>query len=203
MDAVLEWISQYGAAGLFGLLVLGIVGLPVPDETLLVFSGSLIAQGRLHPVFTYASGLGGSICGMTISYYIGLKVGHSAIERYGRFVHLTQDRVDLVNRWFHRLGHWLLTFGYFVPGVRHFTALVAGMSGLEFRVFSSYAYPGAAIWVGLFMGLGYLVGNRWREAVGLAHRYLLVLAIFAGVAAIVFWWRRRGRSMTQNANRRW
>ena len=54
MEPLLEWLSQWGYAGLFGLLVFGIIGLPIPDETLLVFSGYLVSQGRLHPLFTFS-----------------------------------------------------------------------------------------------------------------------------------------------------
>ena len=58
MESLLDWISHYGYAGLFVLLVLGIVGLPVPDETLLVFSGYLISQAKLHPALTWLAGVG-------------------------------------------------------------------------------------------------------------------------------------------------
>ena len=50
MEAVFGWISTYGYAGIFFALVLGIVGLPIPDETVMVFCGYLISTGRLHPV---------------------------------------------------------------------------------------------------------------------------------------------------------
>src|SRR4051794_28740735 len=156
-DSVLQWIAQYGYAGLFLALMFGIAGLPIPDETIMVFCGYLISQHRLDPLVTYVVGLFGSMCGISLSYVIGRTGGSAVIERYGKFVHLTPKRVALVNRWFHRTGEWLLTFGYFILGVRHFTALVAGMSGLEFRVFARYAYFGAAIWVATFLSIGYLV----------------------------------------------
>ena len=54
--------------GDFFLLVLGIVGLPVPDETLLTFSGYLVYQGHLSLPLTFLSGFAGSACGITLSY---------------------------------------------------------------------------------------------------------------------------------------
>src|SRR6185437_2683024 len=119
MDAVFVWISHYGYAGLFALLMLGIVGLPVPDETLLVFCGYLIWKGNFHLFPAFLAGLGGSVCGISISYLLGRTCGHLVISRYGRFIGLTQGRVDLVHRWFDRLGTWVLAIGYFIPGVRH------------------------------------------------------------------------------------
>src|SRR3954469_4125735 len=171
MEFLFQWISHYGYAGLFVLLVLGIIGLPVPDETLLVFSGYLISKGRFQPLLAFASALAGSVCGISISYLLGRTLGHAAVERYGRFIHLTPAKVERVHQWFQRIGNWLLSVGYFIPGVRHFTALVAGMSGVPFRVFAPYAYGGAAVWVLFFLTVGYAVGENWRRALQLIHRY--------------------------------
>src|ERR1700690_3819557 len=60
METVLGWVTHYGSVSLFFLMMLGIVGLPVPDETLLVFSGYLIFKGKLNPVFTFTMALLGS-----------------------------------------------------------------------------------------------------------------------------------------------
>lgn len=196
MDALLKLISHYGYAGLFGLLVLGIVGLPVPDETLLVFSGYLISKGRLHPALTFLSALCGSGCGISISYLIGRIFGYGFVHRYGRYVHLSETRIELVNHWFHRVGDWLLTIGYFIPGVRHFTAFVAGMSKLEYPVFAAFAYPGAALWVSSFLALGYFVGDKWQEAFATLHRYLVAITIIALVIGAAVWWVRKRRANT-------
>ena len=136
MDTILAWLSHYGYAGLFGLLVFGFVGLPVPDETLLIFSGYLISKGRLHPGFTFLAGFAGSVCGISLSYTIGRTLGHGFVRRYGRYVRITQVRIERVHGWFLRTGEWLLTIGYFIPGVRHLAAFVAGMSNLEYPRFA-------------------------------------------------------------------
>ena len=61
-----------------------------------------------------------------------------------------------------RTGHWSLTFSHFIPGVRNFTAYAAGMSELECPAFALFAYDGAALWAGSFIGLGYVLGERWQ-----------------------------------------
>ncbi len=195
MDALLTWLSHYGYGGLFLLLVLGIVGLPVPDETLLVFSGYLIAQGRLHPAWTFASGFCGSVGGISISYLIGKTFGYGFVHRYGKYIHLSQERMDRMNRWFHRIGNWLLTGGYFIPGVRHFTALIAGISKLEYRTFAAFAYPGAALWVASFLTLGYVVGDNWQAAFAVVHRGMLVAICLGILIAGIVWWIRKRASL--------
>ncbi len=194
MDSVFAWVAHYGYAGLFGLLVLGIVGLPVPDETLLVFCGYLISQRRLLPFPTFLAGFGGSACGISISYFIGRTLGRGAANRYGKYIGLTAARLDRVHRWFQYVGDWLLAIGYFIPGVRHFTAIVAGMSDLEFGTFAKFAYTGAAVWVASFLYIGYIVGENWQAALQLVHRYTLVFATAAMALALIAWGVHQKRS---------
>lgn len=194
MESLIDWLSQYGYGGLFALLMLGIVGLPIPDETLLVFSGYLISSGKLHPFLTFLTGFAGAASGISASYWLGRTLGHKAVGRYGKYIHLTPGRLDAVQRWFDKIGNWLLSVGYFIPGVRHFTALVAGMSGLPYRIFAPYAYSGAAVWVAFFLAIGYLVGENWRTALRLIHHYTAVSVIILLILGLILWWVRRGRS---------
>jgi membrane protein DedA with SNARE-associated domain len=180
MYFLLDWLAQYGYPLLFGLLVLGIVGLPVPDETLLTFCGYLIYRGKLHPALTFLAGLSGSGCGICISYYLGRRFGTALFLRLGKYVGIRQSQVSRSERLFRRFGPILLTVGYFIPGVRHFTAVVAGMAGLSMRRFAAFAWSGAVLWVGTFLTLGYLVGERWEHTSQLVHRYSLI-----GLAGLV------------------
>lgn len=193
MESLLVWLSHYGYAGLFALLMLGIVGLPIPDETLLVFSGYLISTGRLKPGAAFVAGLAGSGCGISLSYFIGRTLGREAVKRYGPYIHLTEARLDMVHGWFLRVGEWLLAIGYFIPGVRHFTALVAGTSRLEFRTFALFAYAGAGVWVATFLSIGYLVGENWRTVVALIQRYTVSAVVLAVVVAMFVWWWQKQR----------
>lgn len=197
MDPIVHWVSAYGYFAIFGLLVLGIAGLPVPDETLLVFSGYLISRGRLNPAGALAAAFCGSACGITVSYTIGRTLGIGFVHRYGRWIHLNEERVNRVHEWFEHLGHWALVGGYFIPGVRHVTAIIAGTSGLEYRRFAAFAYGGAILWVCTFVSLGYVFGDRWEEAERAIHRHLVTATIVAaGLLAaylLVRWLQNRKR----------
>ena len=61
MEVLFQWVSQYGYAALFALLVLGIVGLPIPDETLLTFAGYLAYRNDLRLSLTLLVGILGSL----------------------------------------------------------------------------------------------------------------------------------------------
>ena len=182
-----HWVAHYGGFALFALLVFGIVGLPIPDETLLVLSGYLIFRGTLNPVGTWLGAVLGSICGITCSYMIGRTVGVGFIHsKFGKWLHITEARIQNIHDWFYHLGHLALFLGYFVPGVRHFTAIVAGTSCLEYRPFSLFAYSGACVWVTSFMALGYFLGDNWERVFGVIHRNLTEAAI-AGVVLIAIY----------------
>ena len=188
---ILAWITQYGYVAIFFLLVFGIIGLPIPDETMLTFSGYLIYKGSLHPTLAFASALAGSMCGITISYQLGRIFGHRLLVRYGKYLHLTEDRLDRAHAWFARVGHWALTIGYFIPGVRHLTAYAAGIAEVAPHQFAVFAYSGAVLWVTTFLSLGYFLGERWEAVEQNIHHYLVWVAV-AMAAAVVgyFVWRK-------------
>jgi membrane protein DedA with SNARE-associated domain len=188
---VLAWIAQYGYLAIFSLLVLGIVGLPVPDETLLTFSGYLIYKGHFSMLPAFAFAWAGTTCGISVSYWLGRKFGIALIHRYGRYARITEEHVAKAHAWFEKAGHWGLTFGYFVPGVRHLTAYAAGMSGLETRPFALFAYSGGFLWVASFLSLGYFLGERWEAVEKNIHHYLVWVAIaLACVVAAWLVWKR-------------
>ncbi len=190
VETVLEWITQYGYVAIFSLLVLGIVGLPVPDETLLTFTGFLIYKGKLSLWGAFFAAFGGSACGITISFLLGRWLGLKIIHRYGKYLHLTETRLHRVHYWFERVGKFALTIGYYIPGVRHFTAYVAGSAELEYPVFAVYAYSGAFIWVTTFFCLGYFFGDQWQQLLEAVHHNLIHVAQAAGVLVLIYlaWW---------------
>lgn len=196
MELFEYWISNYGYYGITVLLALGIVGLPIPDETLLTFAGYLIFRGRLQALPTLAAALAGSISGITISYVLGRTTGYPLLHKYGRYVRVTQKELDRVHDFYHRVGGLSLTFGYYIAGVRHLTAYVAGASKLEYRVFAAFAYSGALVWASTFIFLGYTLGERWTQILGLVHEFGLiagVVVVLAVAAYAVWFWRRRAR----------
>lgn len=191
---LVAFIAHYGYVGIFGALVLGIVGLPVPDEVLLTFAGYLISHGRLHYVPTVAVATVGSAAGMSVSFFIGRKLGYPVLEKYGRKIQITKEKLDRTHRWFERFGKFAVTIGYFIPGVRHLTAYLAGIGKWPYRSFLLYAFPGAVLWAVTFITLGTYLGEHWRIVTETIHRYLLILFIIIAGAGLVVWYLKGRRS---------
>ena len=137
MDIFIQWVKHaikaYGYLGVFGSQMLGMFGLPVPDETILTFTGFLVYKNYLHPAPALLAAYLGSICGITLNYLVGRFVGFPLLRKYGYYLRLTDERINQAHRWFERYGKVALFVGYFLPGVRHLTAFSAGASRLEYR----------------------------------------------------------------------
>ena len=189
MEGVFAWVAAHGYGALYLLLALGVIGLPIPDETLLVFTGYLIFRGTLNPMGAFAAAVAGAWTGISGSYLLGRTLGLGAVQRYGKYVRLTEARLAKVHGWFEHAGHWTLVFGYYIAGVRHFTAVVAGTSKLEYPTFIAYAWSGGAVWVATFLTLGYFLGEDWRQVAELVHRYI-VYASLVIIAAGILWYFR-------------
>lgn len=167
MDALADtntlqlWLIHYGSFALFILLTLGILALPVPEETLMVIAGVLMYHGDLHIPHTIIAAFLGSLCGITASYVLGRTAGHYLILRYGKWLGVGHKQINKAHSWFERFGKWALFIGYFIPGIRHFTGFSAGMTELEYREFALFAYSGALVWVSTFLSIGYFFGDYW------------------------------------------
>lgn len=186
-------LEQLGYFGIFIFLVLGIIALPLPDEIAMTFLGYLTSIHKLNLYGTYFSALAGSITGITISYFIGNKLGYPFLIKYGNRLFITRRRLRITQLLFRKYGNGLLTVAYFIPGVRHVAAYLAGISKMRFSQFALYAYSGAVIWCGTFIGLGHYLGKRWRLVEVMIRDYgLYILLVFVPVAIIAGWymWRK-------------
>lgn len=188
------WLVNYGSFALFGLLMLGIVALPVPEETLMMLAGALIRNGQLHLHETLIAAYLGSMVGITVSYILGKTVGFYFLHKYGSWLGLTEAKLQKAHLWFEKYGKWTLFIGYFIPGVRHFTGFSAGAAKLEYPTFALFAYTGAFFWVSTFVALGYFFGTYAADFV---HKIdfdsqLVAIALVAFIASLVIWkWLRK------------
>ena len=187
-QALIDNLTRYGPPVLFFAQVFGIFGLPIPDELLMTVAGALVRQGVMGPAATMTAAIAGSSTGITLSYVLGRTVGSTALHRV---LHVPETAFLRAQRWFVRFGHWLLTFGYFIPGVRHVTAIAAGSAPIGYGAFARAAYPGAVLWCSVFVGVGYYAGDKWQQVWIILHGHLRlaasILVVAAGVALLARW----------------
>jgi len=178
-------ITQYGYPGLYVLLLVSILGLPMPDEFLLTFIGFMSFSGQLNPVLAIIASATGSMTGITIAYFLGRFFEAKVLALLER--HAGSARLEKVLIWYQKHGGKLLTVGYFIPGVRHLSGYVAGLSGLRYRSFAIYSYLGALAWTSLFIVLGRILGTRWETILPIIHRYSILLGVISVVLFLAFY----------------
>jgi membrane protein DedA with SNARE-associated domain len=116
-----------------------------------------------------------------LSYWLGRKGVVYALRK------LAGPHVQKAHEWFEKYGRWTLFFGYFLAGVRHVTALVAGSTELPYREFAVFAYPGGVIWVATFLGIGYFVGDQWPRLEKWFHDGALTATVVLIVLGAAWW----------------
>ncbi|PFW82243.1 alkaline phosphatase [Bacillus sp. AFS075960] len=163
MEWIHELFQQYGYYVVLVGLLLEYIALPFPGEPTLAYAGFLSHQGDLNlPILIMLSFIGTSV-GMTFQYFLGNKLGMPFIQKYGKYVFLTQKKIDVTKMWFDTYGYFLIFIAFFIPGVRHFTGYFAGIINLPFRRFAMTIYSGALFWVSFFLIGGYWLGENLEE----------------------------------------
>ncbi|MFV9511773.1 DedA family protein [Tepidibacillus sp. LV47] len=185
-DTILHIIANYGYIGIFVSLILGIVGLPIPDETIMMLAGYLITKEHLNYFLTILVAFSGSMIGMTVSFIIGKRLGLPFLEKYGAKIRVTPERLKHVEKFFNRFGKYTVSIGYYIAGVRHFSAIFAGISNWSYGTFALYAFPGGLVWVLVFVNLGYFLGEHWHHLYKIIHHYMRIALIIVIIGAI-FW----------------
>jgi membrane protein DedA with SNARE-associated domain len=197
---LLDIIYQYRYAGLFILLTGGMVGIPVPDELLMTFSGFQTSLGRMDFGKALLVATLGSFLGMNLSYWVGRRLGIPFLHKIAPILHLNEKKITRAEHWFQRFGDRLIVIGYFFPGFRHFTAYFSGMSELHYGRYATLAGVGAFLWALTFITLGRILGEQWQKIIYILHRYLvrggIVLAII--VFLIYLYSIKRGRSSQED-----
>ena len=192
-QVILDFIWDFGYFALYCLMALGMIGIPMAEETLMTFVGSLTAFGHLSYPVAIAASFFGTMTGMLVSYFIGRKFGKPFLYRYGKWLRLTPGRLNKAEKWFQRYGIWTVSFGYFVPGIRQLTCYLAGISEVRLARYTAFAGVGAFVWCVIFISLGRHIGDNWHSIVHSVHRFFepwmfvfLVLIAVCAVAAVIF-----------------
>jgi membrane protein DedA with SNARE-associated domain len=156
-------IEQYGYLFVFFGVMLGSAGIPIPGQVILISSGILAQQGYLTLRDALVFGILGAVLGEQIGYWVGEKGGRPVIQRWGHYILVTPERLARAEQLFGRYGGKTVLFARFIPGLRVFSALLAGISRMSQKPFLFYNVLGGVLWstimvvlIGYFL-IGYLL----------------------------------------------
>ena len=141
--------------------------IPFPSELIMPLAGWMLIKEKALPV-TYVlvagayGGLGNTI-GSIIAYVVGMWAGRPLLNKYGRYILISQHDLALAERWFSRSGSWTVFVSRLLPIIRTYISLPAGIARMNIVKFIIYTFVGSFIWsAGLAYG-GYLMGEHWEQ----------------------------------------
>ncbi|MDP4084082.1 MAG: DedA family protein [Bacillota bacterium] len=178
-------IQQYGYQGVFFALLLEMIGVPFPGETILTFLGIEWKQGAfsLFPLIMVA--LAGNIIGSTISYLIGRFLGRSIILHFGKFLRITEQRFNNAEKRFNKYRISVILFGKFVAGIRVLAAYLAGINKMDFWKFTFYNAIGSLLWVLSFIISGRYIDIVWHNYHHIFHQFIWLFGSALLIAFII------------------
>lgn len=184
---ITDLIERLGYLGIAALMFLENLFPPLPSEVIMPLSGFTAADGRLNIYGVIAAGTVGTVLGAIFWYSVAKRLGEDGLKqwagRHGRWITLSPDDIEKLDRWFDKHGGWAVPIGHLVPGIRTLISIPAGVFGMGIKRFVLLTTLGAGVWTALLGGAGYWLGGQYEQV----ERYLGP-ASTAIMATILVWY---------------
>ncbi|MCU1384717.1 MAG: hypothetical protein JWL71_3414 [Acidobacteria bacterium] len=192
MEFLTRAIEHWGYAAVLASVLLGSIGLPIPEESILMLAGYLVWRGELSLPLVVVLGIVGASVGDNLGYWVGRRFGGPALRRYAAWSWLAPATLEASQRFLQRHGAPAIFVARFVPGLRFAAGPISGMSGMPAASFFIANILGAVCYVPIVVGLGDAIGRgagprleRLRgEGVAIEH-IVLIAAIVGTLTALL------------------
>jgi membrane protein DedA with SNARE-associated domain len=174
-------LDHFGYWAVLLLVMVEDFGIPVPGETVLIAASVYAGAGRLNVVAVGVVGFAAAVIGDNIGFAIGHFGGRALVLRWGRYVRLTEERLDRAEAFFGHHGAGIITVARFIEALRQANGIVAGIAGMRWLRFLVFNALGAALWVGTWVSLGYLAGSH----IGTIYNYITEYSLYLLIALVV------------------
>ncbi|MCL4442222.1 MAG: DedA family protein [Firmicutes bacterium] len=186
-------IEQYKLLAIYITMVLESACIPIPSEVVMPFAGHLVAKGSLGMLETTLVASFANLSGSWLAYTAGRLGGRSFIDRFGKYIFLSQKHLAMAERWFANRGEATVFFSRMLPAVRTFISLPAGIAKMDVVRFTVYSFLGSLPWNFALVYLGYVFTGRWDQLQGYLHDFNLVAfaGLFVAAAAFLLWRKKK------------
>jgi membrane protein DedA with SNARE-associated domain len=174
------YIEHFTYAGLFAVLMLCGLGLPLPEDVALLAGGYLVHRGLIRYPLTLVVALLGVVSGDNSLFFLGRHFGSGLVKYFGVSRPGRQIQIERIKNFMERHGHRAIFYARFLAGLRALVYLSAGSFGVRPTVFLIYDLLGAIISVPIVVSLGYLFGKQLEMLVhylGGFERLVMVVAV--------------------------
>ena len=197
LHGVAPILDRWGYLAVAGFIGVESFGVPAPGQTIMVAAAISAGAGRLNIFAVAAIAFVAAVLGDNVGYWIGVRGGRRMVHRFGKYIFITPERLDWAEKFFARRGNRIVLVARFIDGLRQLNGVIAGITAMPWRTFLIYNAVGAAIWVGWWTTVAYLLGTHLVKIIEHAHHYkwwaiaALVLAIGTYIALHMRHIRRR------------
>ncbi|HDR8172933.1 TPA: DedA family protein [Bacillus thuringiensis] len=180
LNELLSYIEQYGYWALFFCLWLGIIGMPIPDEMIVMSGGFVSSLGILSVIPAFLLTYLGVVSGLSLGYILGKIFGTKVLDKLmkkkkAKYLLKSQQIVE-------KYGHYALVISYFIPVVRHIVPYLVGMNNMSFKTYAIYSYVIGFVWTLVYFVLGSIFGKHIEMIATLVTEYGIY---FGGIVIIV------------------
>jgi membrane protein DedA with SNARE-associated domain len=186
LNSLAPVLTHYGVWAIVLLVFLEDFGIPVPGETVLIAGAVFAGSGELNIVAVGVAGFVAAVAGDNVGYAIGRFGGRALVDRWGKYVFLTPERMDKAEAFFNKHGGKIIAIARFVEGLRQANGIIAGIIEMHWLKFVAFNALGAALWVGTWVSVGYFAGQHITAIYDAITRYSLYAAI--AVAVVIVAW---------------
>ncbi|PWI45707.1 DedA family protein [Streptomyces sp. ICBB 8177] len=184
LSALAPLLNHWGYLAVGGVVFVEDFGVPVPGETVLIAASVYAGAGRLDVLGVAMIALCAAVLGDNVGYAIGRFGGHRLVERYGRYVFLTPERISRVESFFGRYGGGIVVVARFVEGLRQANGIIAGLARMPWPRFLVYNALGAVLWVGAWVAVGDLTGRHIGTVYRTIQRYEVYVLVAVAVLVV-------------------
>lgn len=169
------FVLDHQAGGLFLVIFLEELGvpLPAPGDVAVIYGGFLTSTGTIPYPLAFAAVVFGAVLGSACNLTISRRFGRPFIQRFGRYIGITDDRLSGAERIFKRWGPWAIIIGRHIPGMRIVLSALSGILEVPYRVFIPCVLISASIWAAVFLEVGRRLGPRVRNLFGIFPVHLI------------------------------
>ncbi|MFI1995775.1 DedA family protein [Actinoplanes sp. NPDC020271] len=183
LHSVAPILDRWGYLALAAVMVVESFGVPAPGQTIMVAASIYSSTGRMNIYVVALVSFITAVVGDNIGYWIGLRGGRKAVHRWGKYIFITPERLEKAEQFFARRGNRIVVVARFIDGLRQLNGVIAGITKMPWKQFTLYNAIGAALWVGWWTTVSYLLGSNLVKVMEHAHRYKW-FAIGAVVVAV-------------------
>lgn len=191
--------TAIGWPGVIVAMVLESVVFVLPSEVIMPLAGWMLVETWPGII---GAGIYGSI-GVTLAalgiYWIGRAGGRPLLEKYGRYLMISKEELEMSDRWFAKYGQVAVLISRCVPIVRSFISVPAGVTRMPIWKFTFYSFIGSFVWCIILGGAGFYFGEHWREVRDFMRPFDLPIAILLALAIAYYIYRHVQRNRRKKA----